>query len=90
MNEVEASQAQERGARATALLENDLLKECFEALRADYLDTWKRTHYKEVEGRERLFLAYQIVGKVEDHLKKIAVNGRIATRDLSQIKNLTR
>jgi hypothetical protein len=90
MDEVDLNKRQARGARAEELLRNELLKECFRDLHDEYIQAWKVTHYKNAEARERLWQAVQIVGKVEQHLAKLVQNGRIATRDLSQIKTLKR
>mgnify|MGYP001588606226 CR=1 FL=1 len=86
MDEVSASKAAARGAQAEALLNSELFKEVCQTLREEYIGAWKITHYKETEGRERLWQAVQIVGKVEDHIKKIAANGRVASQDLARIR----
>ena len=85
MDEIELSKKQARGARAKALLENELLQECFKTLHDEYIEAWKLTHFKNVDGRERLWQATQIVGKVQSHLKKIVDDGKIASRDLAQL-----
>ncbi len=73
-------------AQAQSLLDNELLKQCFATLHDEYIAAWKLTHWKESEGRERLWQAVQIVGKVQDHLKKFVTDGRIASRDLAAIR----
>jgi hypothetical protein len=88
--EIELGKAAAKGSRAQQLLDSDILNECFESLKKEYLDYWLMTHINDVNGRERLFQAVQIVGKVREHLQKIAANGRLATRDLSSIKTLKR
>jgi hypothetical protein len=90
MDEIELTKAEVKGARAKALLEDETLSACFDELKNEYLDYWAKTHIKDTDGRERLFQAFQIVGKVKEHLHKIAANGRLATRDLSNIKTLKR
>ena len=90
MDEITLGKKQAKGAAAEALLNNELLQQSFKALHDEYIENWKITHFKNVEGRERLWQAIQIIGKVEDHLKKMVSDGKIATRDLSQIKYLKR
>ncbi len=88
--EIELTRAAERGSQAQQLLDSELLTESFETLRTEYIDYWLKTHINDVAGRERLHQAIHIVGKVREHLQKIAANGRLATRDLSSIKTLKR
>ena len=90
MDEIDLSNAAARGSRAQSLLDDELLKECFESLKKEYIDYWKVTHVNDDNGRERLWMAVNIVDKVKDQLGKIAAGGRLATRDLSSIKTLKR
>lgn len=89
-DEIKLTKAAERGSRAHQLLSSELLQDCFQALTKEYIDYWQRTHINDDKGRERLWQAVQIVGKVQEHLMKIAANGRLATQDLSRIKTLKR
>ena len=90
MDEIELNERQAKGARAEELLRNELLQSVFANLRSEYIRAWSATHFKNSEGRERLWQAVQIVGKVQDNLKNIAINGRLATKDLSRITSLKR
>lgn len=72
----------ERGARAAALLESDLLKEAFDGLEASYILAWRTSPATDTEGREKLFLAINVIGKVRDHLSSVATNGHLATEEL--------
>lgn len=75
MNDYEA---RARGARAQALLDDPLLTESFEQLEASYIDVWKHSPARDQDGRERLFTAVQIIGKVRSHLEQVATDGTIA------------
>ena len=88
MDEVKLTLQQGRGIRAEELLRNELLQEAFETLRADYINAWQITSAKDSQAREQLYLAVNILGKVKDHLKKVAINGQIASKDLAGIKYL--
>ena len=79
------SQAASEGARARQLLENDLLAEAFKGLEDSYTAAWRATVIDDVGGREKLFLAINIVGKVRDHLSAIVTNGRLAETELRQL-----
>jgi hypothetical protein len=76
----------DRGARAEALLRNDLLIEAFAALDAEYVRAWRLTHINDVNARERLFQAVQIVAKIKDHLGKVLNNGKLAQRELDDLE----
>ena len=90
MDEIKLAQQQAQGARAQALLNDELLIECFETLKKEYIDYWKVSHVNDEKGRERLWMAVNIVEKVKDQLGKIAAGGRLATKDLSSIKTMKR
>jgi hypothetical protein len=76
----------DRGAKAEALLRNDLLIEAFAALDAEYVKAWRLTHINDVNARERLFQAVQIVAKIKDHLGKVLNNGKLAQRELDELE----
>lgn len=90
MNEGKLSEAQAKGSRSQTLLNDPLLKECFTYLHDEYIAAWKRTSVKDSEAREKLWQAVQLLGLVQDHLKKFVSDGKIASRDLAQIKYLKR
>lgn len=81
------AQATARAARAQALLGNELLTEAFEALESAYTTAWRSTMVNDAAGREKLYLAVNIVGKVQEHLTTIVNDGKLAAsqlRDLAQ------
>lgn len=76
----------ERAARATRLIDDPLLTEIFTGLEAEYVDFWRgKTAIADVDGRERLWQAVQIIGKVRNQLKTIAADGRMAERELQKL-----
>jgi hypothetical protein len=74
-----------RGVRAKELLSNELLQETFTRLEADYIQAWRQMPARDVDGRERLWQAVNIVGKVKDHLTTILNNGKLAQRELDDL-----
>ena len=72
-------------AKASALLDNELLKEAFTSLEADYMKAWRNTMLTDQDARERLWQAVHLLNKVQDHLKKVVVDGKIAQSDLDTI-----
>lgn len=88
MDEFKVRSDAERGAHAERILESDLMKEAFSKLEEAYLEAWKATKYDQTDARERLWQAFQIVGKVKTHLATVAANGALARKELEEIENL--
>jgi len=84
-NEIKLDQAVAKGARAEALLDNELLSEAFAGLENSYTSAWRATGIDDVAAREKLFLAINIVGKVRDHLTAIVTNGKLAQAELKEV-----
>ena len=61
-------------------------EQAFRTLKRQYVEAWEATSYKDAEGRERLWQAVQIVGRVENHLKHVAANGRVAAKEIERLK----
>ena len=87
-DESQLHQATARAARAQELLDHELLSEAFEALERSYIAAWRATTIDDTAGREKLFLAINIVGKVRDHLASVVANGRLAEAELQQLAHL--
>ena len=82
-------QAVTRAARAQELLDNELLGEAFRTLEENYASAWRATIIDDVAGREKLFLAINIVGKVRDHFAAIVANGKLAQAELKELAQAT-
>jgi hypothetical protein len=74
-----------RGARAQELVRNELLAEAFTKLEADYINAWKSWAAADTDGRERLWLAVNVLGKVRDHLVTVIADGKLAQRQLQDL-----
>lgn len=85
IDELKANQDISRGAQAQTLLDNDLLKGAFAQLEAAYIERWRATHIEDDKGREKLFIAVNVVGKVREHLVGIVSNGKIAAKLLDDL-----
>lgn len=85
IDESKLTQDAARATRAANLLGNDLLAEAFKGLEAAYTAAWRATTIDDVMGREKLFLAINIVGKVRDHLTAIVSNGKLAQAELKEL-----
>lgn len=78
----------ERGAHAERLLSDDILMEAFSTIESDYINAWKGTGARDTDARERLWQAYQIVGKVRSHLHTVAQRGSLARKELEEIETM--
>ena len=74
-----------RGARAKALIDNELLAESFSRLEADYIAAWRITPARDTDARERLWQAVNVLGKVREHLARVAADGKLAHRELDEL-----
>ena len=73
--------------KAKQLFENPLLKESFDKLRNLYSTSLLNTGAAENETREKLWLAYQMVGKVEQNLLEMIDTGKLASKQLEDFRN---
>lgn len=85
MTEDKLQQQIAEAAQADALLNSPMLKAALDELSAAYIEAWKVTSSKDTEGRERLWQAVQVVGKVRDHMVKVLNNGKLAKDELERL-----
>ena len=68
-------------------MENELFKESFNSLKKIYSEALlERTSVHENEAREKLWIAYQVLGKVEQHFKEILETGKLAEKQLADFQ----
>ena len=72
--------------KAKQLFENPLLKDSFNKLKKLYSESLFNTGAKETETREKLWLAYNVVGKVEQNLLEIIDTGKLASKQLEDFR----
>ena len=72
--------------KAKQLFENPLLKDSFDKLKKLYSESLFNTGAKEQETREKLWLAYNVDGKVEQHIKEILDTGKLAKKQLEDFR----
>jgi hypothetical protein len=85
MSDYKLQNAINRGQRAEAMLKDDLLKETLDTLERDYIAAWRQSPARDTDGRERLWQAVQVVGKMRDHLVTVLNNGKLAQRQLDEL-----
>ena len=85
MSEIALTKATEQAAQAQRLLDDKMLADAFKGLEEAYTAAWRATLIDDVSGREKLFLAINVVGKVRDHLTAIVNNGKLAQAELKEL-----
>jgi hypothetical protein len=75
-------------SRADRLLNDDLLRQAFAELKDQYTKTLLNTTEDQGAARERMYLAYRVVGEVERHLTNIISNGKVSKAELDQLAQL--
>ena len=73
--------------KAKQLFEEPILKESFEKLKKLYSESLFNTGANETEAREKLWLAYNIVTKVERNLLEIIDTGKLASKQMEDYRN---
>jgi len=76
----------ERGSRAKNIIEDDLFIETFQILKDSYQEAIFQTAPNDDEGRLKIYLAYQILGKVENHFRVTMETGKLASRQLEELR----
>ena len=88
VDETTLIRAEARGAQAELLLTNPLLQDAFAALEAAYMKAWRATGMAaaDTQARERLFIAVNIIGKVQEHLARLVEGGKLSRKQLEEIE----
>ena len=73
--------------KASELLNDPLLKESFNKLKNLYSTSLLNTGANENDTREKLWLAYNVVSKVEQNLLEILDTGKLASKQLEDYRN---
>lgn len=85
MDEDKLGRATSRALAAENLLNSDMLKEAFDELERAYIEKWRTSIVDDVTGREKLFLAINVIGKVKQHLQAVVNDGKMAQAQLAEL-----
>jgi hypothetical protein len=77
-----------KAKKAEGLLKDELLTEAFAGLETAYIEAWRKTTIEDVQGREKLFLAINVIAKVRDHLTSIVNGGKVAASELQELQRV--
>jgi hypothetical protein len=76
-----------RSNEAKQILGSKLFQESMETLKKIYSEALlEKTGADESETREKLWIAYNVVGKVEQHLHTIVETGKLASKQLEDFR----
>ena len=76
-----------RSSEAKQILGNKIFIEAIESLKKLYSEALlEKTGAKESDTREKLRIAYNVVGKVEQHLQTVIETGELATKQLEDFR----
>ena len=76
-----------RSNEAKQILESKLFQESMETLKKIYSEALlEKTGAKERDTREKLWIAYNVVGKVEQHLLTVIETGKLAAKQLEDFR----
>mgnify|MGYP000081241704 FL=1 len=84
-SEFELQQRVNRAAEAKTLIESQMLTECFNKLRQNYIDRLMETDASQSDIRDKYWMAARVVDVVRDHLVTIVNDGSVARSDLEQL-----
>src|ERR1700753_1710331 len=85
MDDDKLAKAKGRKIQAEGLLGSDMLNEAFAELERAYVQAWRETPHDNVTGREKLYLAVNVIGKVKEHLTKVVNDGKMAEAELARL-----
>jgi hypothetical protein len=85
MSEDRLHSARIRAMHAQELVDNEMLTEAFQKLEMSYIEAWKSTGVHDEKGREKLFLAVNVIGKLKEHLKSVIADGKLADAQLKKM-----
>lgn len=74
-----------RAARAKSLLNDELLQEAFAKLDAAYVQAWRDSDPRDNDGRQRVWQAIQVLGKVRAHLTTMVSDGKLAQHEIDDL-----
>ena len=75
-----------RGQRATDVLEDELFKESLQTLKDSYSNAIFQTGPNDELARTKIYLAYQILGKFENHFRSVMETGILASKQLEELR----
>lgn len=70
------------GDQARLVLENPAFERAFEQIEQEFFEQWKKTPFRDLEGREELFKLQLLLGKLKLMLESSMSDGKMARHHL--------
>lgn len=77
----------DRGTRAKALLQNELLQEAFDKIETFLITQWQESKASEPELREDAWRSQKLLKNLKSHLSHIVTTGDNANKELLRMKD---
>ena len=84
-DEIKLIRQTSRAARATALLNDELLVEAFAASRQQLIDAIIMSRDDASDLREARYRDIKALERVQEHLKSMVIDGKLAQKELDQL-----
>ena len=78
----------ERGSKARAILDNDMVKEAFQAVEDGIMNAWKKAPVRDIEGQTQLRLLYKAYQDFRGYLQTAMESGKMADVQLEHERSL--
>lgn len=75
-----------RAERVRNILNDELVREAFDGVRAEYAQAWEMTKENQERERERIWLLMKTLEKVRGHLVAIVEDGKLAQNEITQFQ----
>lgn len=75
----------ELGQKAQDVLDNEAFQLAFETIEQELSDAWKQSPVRDQEGRESIFRALTMLGKVKQALTETINTGKLARLELNHL-----
>lgn len=73
-----------RGQQARAIVEAPIFREAVDGLRDQLMAEWRNTAGRDTQGREQLWLAQNLLQRIEAHLTAAMTTGQMASMQLDR------
>jgi len=72
----------DRGQQARIVIDSPIYREAIDGLREQLMSEWRDTTGRDTQGREQLWLAQNLLQRIETHLTQVMQTGQMASMQL--------
>lgn len=77
-----------RGAKAEALLRDELLQEAFDVIDKEVTKAWRESAPSDKPGRDEAYFVLKCLDKFKAHLESVATTGKMAREQITLMDRL--